>query len=56
MEIGHTNIIGYSDEDWAGDRRSTSASCILIGGNLVSWKSKNLTVVARSSTKVEYRA
>jgi len=45
MEIGHTNILGYSDVDWEGDRRSTSASCVLIGGNLVLWKSKNLNLV-----------
>ncbi|PNY13664.1 receptor-like protein kinase [Trifolium pratense] len=56
---GNTNIIGYSDADWAGDasdRRSTSGYCVFIGGNLISWKCKKQTVVARSSTEAEYRA
>ncbi|PHT72594.1 hypothetical protein T459_23379 [Capsicum annuum] len=48
-----------NDVDWAGspsDRRSISGYCVLVGGYLVSWKSIEQSVVARSSVEAEYRA
>lgn len=40
---GHLEIEAYTDADWAGnsnDRRSTSGYFTIVGGNLVTWKSK----------------
>ena len=55
---GNTDILGYSDSDWAGkgDRRSTSGYLTFVGGNLVTWKSKKQKVVSLSSAEAEYRA
>lgn len=39
----HLQIEAFTNADWAGspdDRRSTSGYCTLIGGNLVTWRSK----------------
>ncbi|KAM1815735.1 hypothetical protein ACFX12_000216 [Malus domestica] len=55
----NTQIMGYCDADWAGnaiDRKSTTGYCTFVGGNLVTWKSKKQTVIARSSAEAEYRA
>ena len=49
----------YSDADWARniiDRRSTFGYCSFVWGNLVTWRSKKQSVVARSSAEAEYRA
>ncbi|RVW56555.1 Retrovirus-related Pol polyprotein from transposon RE1 [Vitis vinifera] len=49
----------FSDADWAGsvtDRRSTSGYCSFVWGNLVTWRSKKQSVVARSSADAEFRA
>ncbi|KAL0456477.1 UNVERIFIED_CONTAM: Copia protein [Sesamum latifolium] len=52
------NISGYTDADWAGsieDRQSTSGYFTFVGENVVTWLSKKLEVVARSSAEAEYR-
>nr|GEV78015.1 uncharacterized mitochondrial protein AtMg00810-like [Tanacetum cinerariifolium] len=55
----HLNIQMYTDVDWAGDKgnkRSTSGYFSLVGGNLVTWRSKKQKVVSLSSTEAEFRA
>ena len=37
------------------DRKSTSSYFTLVGGNLVTWRSKKQKVVALSSAEVEFR-
>ncbi|XP_056647230.1 uncharacterized protein LOC130451898 [Diorhabda sublineata] len=59
----HTNsdviLEGYSDADWATDkksRKSVSGSIILYGNNPISWSSKKQTCVALSTAEAEYVA
>ncbi|KAK2993896.1 hypothetical protein RJ640_012770 [Escallonia rubra] len=54
----HQSVDVYTDADWAGavdDRRSTSGYFTFVGGNLVTWRSKNQNVVAKSSAEAEFR-
>ena len=52
-------IHGFVDADWAGDldqRRSTSGYVFNLFGGAVSWMGKKQSVVALSTTEVEYTA
>ncbi|KAJ9542010.1 LOW QUALITY PROTEIN: hypothetical protein OSB04_028516 [Centaurea solstitialis] len=55
---GHLETQLYTDADWAGDKnssRSTAGYFTLVGGNLVTWRSKKQKVVALSSAEAEFR-
>jgi hypothetical protein len=50
-------LIGYLDSDYGGckiDRMSTSGTCQLLGGSLISWSPKKQNSVALSTTEAEY--
>ena len=55
----NTDIVCYSDADWAGDvdsRRSTTGNVFLLAGGPVSWLSKRQGLVAVSTAEAEYVA
>lgn len=52
-------LLAYTDSDYGGcrlDRKSTSGSCQLLGGKLVSWSSKKQNCVSTSTAEAEYVA
>ena len=52
-------IEGYVNADWAGSRedsRSTTWYCTKVWGNVVIWRRKKQSIVARSSVEAEFRA
>ena len=56
---GNMTLEAYTDANYVGsivDRRSTTRYCTFLGGNLVTWKSKKQSVVARSSAEAELRS
>ncbi|CAH1437806.1 unnamed protein product [Lactuca virosa] len=58
-KTGERGVNIYTDADWGGfcvDGRSTSGYCTFVWGNLVTWRSKKQSVVARSSAEAEFRA
>nr|GEX34695.1 uncharacterized mitochondrial protein AtMg00810-like [Tanacetum cinerariifolium] len=53
------NLVAYSDSDYVGaslDKKSTTGGCQFLGCRLISSQCKKQTVVATSSTEVEYVA
>ncbi|GKF26032.1 putative ribonuclease H-like domain-containing protein, partial [Tanacetum coccineum] len=52
-------LVAYTDSDYAGaslDRKFTTGGCQFLGCRLIFWQCKKQTVVANSTTKVEYVA
>ncbi|GJR57213.1 putative ribonuclease H-like domain-containing protein [Tanacetum coccineum] len=53
------DLESFSDSDYAGaslDRKSTIGGCQFLGKRLISWQCKKQTIVANSTTEVEYVA
>ncbi|GJW40311.1 hypothetical protein Tco_0066156 [Tanacetum coccineum] len=55
----HFELEAYSDSDYRGaslDRKSTTGGCQFLSRRLISWQCKKQTIVANSTTEVEYVA
>jgi hypothetical protein len=56
---GNLRVEVYTDTNWAGstsNRKSTTSYYTFIGDNLVTWRSKKQSVVARSNAEAKYHA
>lgn len=54
-----TELIAYSDSDWAGDRddrRSTTGYTFILSGSSIAWATQKQRTIALSSTEAEYMA
>jgi hypothetical protein len=52
-------VYGYTDADFANDinsRKSTSSFVFMLAGAVISWRSKQQDIVAKSSCEAEYVA
>nr|GEW07969.1 hypothetical protein [Tanacetum cinerariifolium] len=59
LKVSHLHAMKRIFSDYAGsslDRKSTTGGCQFLGCRLISWQCKKHTVVANSTTKVEYVA
>ncbi|GJU71729.1 hypothetical protein Tco_1263134 [Tanacetum coccineum] len=57
--VSSFDLEAYSYSDYAGanlDRKSTIGGCQFLGRRLISWQCKKQTIVATSTTEVEYVA
>ncbi|GJY05816.1 hypothetical protein Tco_0371756 [Tanacetum coccineum] len=53
----HFELEAFSDSDYGGtslDRKLTTGGCQLLGRRLISWQCKKQTIMANSTTEVEY--
>ena len=51
------NIEAYTDANWAKsitDRKSTTGYCTFVWGNLVTWRSKKQSMIARSDVEAQH--
>nr|GEW52884.1 reverse transcriptase domain-containing protein [Tanacetum cinerariifolium] len=59
LKISPFDLVAYTDSDYDGaslDRKSTIEGCKFIRCRLISWQCKKQTMVANSTTEVEYVA